>query len=67
VPPKPTPERVNRFSDGVFAVLITVLIFNLRPPELPTFGAMLLLWAHMAKIRLDLRAPSIEFRLIRYR
>jgi uncharacterized membrane protein len=39
-----TPERISRFSDGVFAVLITVLVFNLRPPELPTFGALLLLW-----------------------
>src|SRR5215470_9313040 len=41
---RPTPERVTGFSDGVFAVLITVLVFNLRPPELPTFGALLLLW-----------------------
>ena len=23
---------------------VTVLVFNLRPPELPTFGALLLLW-----------------------
>ena len=28
----------------MFAVLITVLVFNLHPPELPTFGALLLLW-----------------------
>ena len=41
---RPTPERVSGFSDGVFAVLIAVLVFNLRPPELPTFGALLLLW-----------------------
>ena len=28
----------------MFAVLITVLVLELRPPELPTFKALLLLW-----------------------
>jgi uncharacterized membrane protein len=39
-----TPERLSAFSDGVFAVLLTVLVLDLRPPELPTFDALLSLW-----------------------
>jgi uncharacterized membrane protein len=42
--PKATPERLTLFSDGVFAVLITVLVLELRPPEDPTFEALLSLW-----------------------
>ena len=41
---KATPERLSTFSDGVFAVLITVLVLDLRPPEAPTFAALLRLW-----------------------
>jgi len=42
--PKATPERVSAFSDGVFAVLITVLVLDLKAPEVPTFKALLSLW-----------------------
>ena len=39
-----TPERITLFSDGVFAVLITVLVLELRPPEEATFEALFGLW-----------------------
>jgi uncharacterized membrane protein len=38
------PERVSGFSDAVFAVLITVLVLDLRPPAVPTYAALLELW-----------------------
>jgi uncharacterized membrane protein len=43
-PDKATPERLSALSDGIFAVLITVLVLDLRPPEFATFKALLLLW-----------------------
>jgi len=41
---KATLERLSMLSDGVFAVLLTVLVLDLRPPGISTFKALLLLW-----------------------
>jgi len=43
-PGRATPERLSALSDGVFAVLMTVLVLDLRPPEHPTLSALLQLW-----------------------
>ena len=37
-------ERFNSFSDGIFGVLITILVLDLRPPASPTFSALLSRW-----------------------
>jgi hypothetical protein len=31
------PDRLSAFSDGVFAVVITILVLELEPPQTPSF------------------------------
>jgi uncharacterized membrane protein len=33
--------RLEAFSDGVFAVIITIMVFNIKAPQSPTFAALL--------------------------
>jgi uncharacterized membrane protein len=40
----PTPERLGAFSDGVIAVIITVMVLELKPPEETGFSNLLPLW-----------------------
>ncbi|HEX3864431.1 MAG TPA: TMEM175 family protein [Stellaceae bacterium] len=37
-------DRLGAFSDGVIAVIITVMVLELKAPEDPTFAALLPLW-----------------------
>jgi uncharacterized membrane protein len=40
----PTPERLAAFSDGVIAVIITIMVLDLKPPHDASFGALRELW-----------------------
>jgi uncharacterized membrane protein len=42
--PEAKPDRLLAFSDGVFAVVITILVLELRPPPSPNFEALISLW-----------------------
>lgn len=39
-----TTARLGAFSDGVIAVIITIMVLELKAPDAPTFTALLPLW-----------------------
>jgi uncharacterized membrane protein len=36
----PTPERLGAVSDGVFSIIITIMVLELKPPPEPSFAAV---------------------------
>jgi uncharacterized membrane protein len=38
------PDRMIAFTDGVFAVIVTVMVLQLKVPEQPAFPALWGLW-----------------------
>ncbi len=43
---KTTPERLTAFSDAVFAVIITIMVLDLKPPEEATTDGIAAFVAH---------------------
>jgi uncharacterized membrane protein len=41
---RPTAERLATFSDGVLAVMITIMVLDLKPPRESSLSALLPLW-----------------------
>jgi uncharacterized membrane protein len=39
-----TPDRLVAFTDGVFAVIVTVMVLQLKSPDQPVFWALWKLW-----------------------
>lgn len=37
-------ERLSGFSDAVFAVIVTIMVLELKPPSAPTLTALVSLW-----------------------
>jgi uncharacterized membrane protein len=44
VGPKLTPERVRSFSDGMFGIIITVMVLQLKVPHSPDLSALFEQW-----------------------
>ncbi len=42
--PHPGPERLGAFSDGVIAIIITIMVLDLHTPHENSLGAFLALW-----------------------
>jgi uncharacterized membrane protein len=41
---KPTADRLAGYSDAVFAVIVTIMVLELKAPDQPTFSALRPLW-----------------------
>jgi len=70
---KVTTERVGAFSDGMIAVIITLMALELKAPEEATLGAILALWQTLVSYALSYLFIAIIWvnhhhllRLVRY-
>ena len=57
-------DRIVMFSDGVFAIAITLLVLNLKIPSLPEDASTDVLWAELMADLPNLKAYVISFLVI---
>jgi len=57
-------ERILAFSDGVFAIAITVLILEIKVPPLETVKSVSALWSDIARLWPSFFALSLSFVII---
>src|SRR3954471_24131831 len=57
-------ERIAAFSDGVFAIAITLLVLNLKIPSLPADASSTALWSELLDDLPNLQAYVLSFLVI---
>jgi uncharacterized membrane protein len=50
---KTTADRLAAYSDAVFAVIVTIMVLELKPPDQPAFSALRSLWPTAASYALS--------------
>lgn len=60
-PPAAAPRRIEGFSDGFFAIVITLLVIELRPPELPEDPSDFLLWLELQALWPNFAALAVSY------
>lgn len=60
-PQSAAPRRIEGFSDGFFAIVITLLVIELRPPELPEDPSDFLLRLELIDLWPNIAALAVSF------
>lgn len=63
-PPFQNARRLETFSDGVFAIVITLLVLEIKPPQLGEQASPVALWAALAQLWPSYLAYALAFSTI---